>query len=53
MARWAEMTIGEQVKLLENRLEQIKTCQRLLSDFERMTAYKLEGLKKEMEENEQ
>ncbi len=52
MARWVTMSTADRVKYLEKRLEEIKTCQRLLSEFERLTASKLEALNEEPEENE-
>jgi hypothetical protein len=42
------MSTPEKIKLLEQRLETIKACQKLLYEFEQMTVLKIEALEEEM-----
>lgn len=53
MARWVNMSVEEKITYLQNRLDEIKTCQRLLSEFERITSFRMDALNDEIEEQSQ
>lgn len=52
MARWTSMTTVEQMQYLAQRFEEIKSAQRLLGEFERLTSSQMDKLSEKLKQEQ-